>query len=119
MQTVRLIKIFAIAIIKLPERINSTVSALKVEKVLNPPQKPIKTNILKLWFVINFSLNTAIVIARIKQLKILEHSVARGKTDLKFDCTNAPIPKRARLPKPPPININSKLFMSLIQFQQI
>ena len=40
-QNATFIKMFNVASIKFPFRINSKVSKLKVEKVLNPPQNPI------------------------------------------------------------------------------
>lgn len=76
----------------LPERINSTVSKLKVENVLNPPQKPTTINNFKVGFAPNFSLNIPIASANTKQLTILDTNVAIGKEDLKFDFTNSEIP---------------------------
>ncbi len=73
------------AMIELPDFIKSTVSALKVENVLKPPQMPTKTNIFIFGFDINLSLKKAIVAASMIQLNTFEHKVAIGKTDLKFD----------------------------------
>ena len=87
--TVTLIKIFAIAINVLPERINSTVSKLKEEKVLNPPQNPAISRILNVEFEPIFSLNTPTINPKTIQLRILEHKVATGNTALKLSFTNS------------------------------
>lgn len=76
------IKIFAMAYIIFPLRINSTVSKLKEEKVLKPPQIPV---IIKnfMLLVSGFEFSNATVTARIIQLKIFEASVAMGNEVLK------------------------------------
>lgn len=84
MQTVILMRILAMAIIIFPERISSNVSKLKVENVLNPPQKPANINTLNEGFAIIFSLKIKTATARIRQLKMFEQSVATGKMLLKF-----------------------------------
>ncbi len=97
--------------VKFPAFINSIVSKLNVEKVLNPPQKPIKKNTFKFEVEIIFSLNIMIKMERIIQLIKLEHNVAIGKINLKFALTNSPILYLKMLPNPPPVNTNNKLFI--------
>ena len=77
-QTDTLIKTFAKAIIKFPERINATVSKLKVEKVLNPPQKPTTSNIFNTGYPSILLLNTPTINAKIKQLTLFDKNVAKG-----------------------------------------
>lgn len=110
---VTLIKMLAKAIIIFPERISSTVSKLKVEKVLKPPQKPTTISIRRVGFAPNFSLKKPTASARTIQLITLEQSVAIGKTDLKFVFTNSEMPYLTMLPKPPPKKTKSKLFILL------
>ena len=76
-----LIRIFAMAIPLFPLLKSSTVSKLKVEKVLNPPQKPITIRTANELFVKIFSLKIPTTIARTTQLIIFDTSVASGKTN--------------------------------------
>ncbi len=87
-----LIKILAIAKSVFPERINSTVSKLKVENVLKPPQNPITISILSPWLSATFSLNTPNANARIRVLNTFEINVAKGNELLKYDFTKNEMP---------------------------
>lgn len=106
-----LIKILIIAIVLLPVLKSSTVSKLKVENVLKPPQNPTNTSNLIVGLTGILVLNKNSVSAIIKQLMVFDKNVAKGKFVLKFVCTNIPIAYLNTLPTPPPKNTNSKLFM--------
>jgi len=62
-----------------PVRNNSTVSKLKVEKVLKPPQKPVIIKNFNKGFTFVLSAKIKTVTAKIIQLIILEQKVASGK----------------------------------------
>lgn len=67
--------IFSPAIPKLPFLINSNVSKLKVEKVLNPPQNPITIRYFKKYEFSIFDEKNEMKSAKTKQLKVLEINV--------------------------------------------
>lgn len=79
MQTTILRIIFKAAKVKLPDLIKSSVSLLKVENVLNPPQKPVRINKRKVGLEKIFSLKNPIATAITTQLRKLASSVPRGK----------------------------------------
>jgi len=62
-----------------PVRNNSTVSKLKVEKVLKPPQKPVIIKNFNKGFTFVLSAKIKTVTAKIIQLIMLEQKVAIGK----------------------------------------
>lgn len=86
-----LIKILIIAIVVLPVLNSSTVSKLKVENVLNPPQKPTNTINFIAGFTGSLALKKNSVNAIIKQLMVFDKNVAKGKFVLKVACTNTPM----------------------------
>tara|TARA_Y100000588_G_C13498644_1_gene604229 strand:+ start:102 stop:446 length:345 start_codon:yes stop_codon:yes gene_type:complete len=104
------IKTLQNAIIVLPDLSKYRVSKLKVENVLNPPQKPIIKNeenkLLSSLFIHAYN-----VIPRIIQLNVFENKVAKGNRVEEKRKTNLETPKRAKLPKPPPINTANKVFI--------
>ena len=87
------------------------VSKLKVEKVLNPPQKPTITSKRIIGCAFNFSENMYSISATKAELNTLEASVAIGKVVLKLSFTKVEIPYLTMLPNPPPINTAAKLYM--------
>lgn len=104
-------RIFVIAKAALPARMSSTVSKLKVEKVLKPPQIPTMMNERAPMLISVRWLKYVIVKARIAQLITLEKRVAIGKDDLKLVRTNSETPYLATLPNPPPKKTKRILFM--------
>lgn len=74
-QNVIFTSIFSPAIPKLPFFINSNVSKLKVEKVLNPPQNPITIRYFKKCEFSIFDEKNEMKSAKTKQLKVLEINV--------------------------------------------
>ena len=92
---------------KLPFRINSKVSKLKVEKVLNPPQKPITIKYLRKLEASILVENKVKATLRTKQLSTFAMRVPYGNPEGVAYTT----PKRAKLPKPPPIKIAIRIFI--------
>jgi len=60
-----------------------TVSCPKVEKVLNPPQKPVTIKGCNQFSQAPFCMKKTVVIANIKQAKTLEINVAKGNVWVK------------------------------------
>lgn len=73
-----------------------------MEKVLNPPQMPVTKNNFRLLLASNLLLNAQIESAKIKQLTILEESVAIGKESELFE-NSSPMIYLITLPIPPPM----------------
>lgn len=103
---ITLMQIFAIARIQFPERINSTVSKLKVEKVLNPPQNPVISS-NRIIPKLVFELIVKTTIASIAELKIFDISVEVGKEFSALFFSKYEMKYLAKLPNPPPINTST------------
>lgn len=86
------------------------ISPVKVEKVLNPPQKPTEKRNLNCGDKFDFSVSES-KMPKMKQLIKFAQKVAYGKVDL-FSERNSAMPKRQRLPNPPPIKTRRNLLIS-------
>ena len=77
-----------------------------MEKVLSPPQKPMRINNLIVFEELEESKKT-FVKAKIKQATTFETNVASGSWIINF-WKNKPIAKRTTEPNPPPRKTNKK-----------
>ncbi len=99
--------ILASAMIRLPFLISSKVSKLKVENVLNPPQNPITISGFKKSDDSILFEKVNMVSPKIMQLKTFAVNVPSGNSLL----YSLETPYLLRLPKPPPINIATRVIM--------
>ncbi len=95
------------------------------EKVLKPPQKPVKINSLSVacpcspaWFKIALFEITHMVIAKIVQATIFETKVAQGN-DVVILRKPKPIMYLRTQPIPPPINTNKKFIILSYNFSNL
>lgn len=88
---------------------SSNTSKLKVENVLKPPQKPTINKAWKLSVKFRDFETRKRISPKTMTLNRLETRVASGLIPSVFEWINRDIPKRDKLPKPPPIKTNNQV----------
>lgn len=107
-----LAKIFRRANLYSPTFIKDIVSKVKEEKVVNPPNNPVKIKSL----VLDDRFRTSAILQQRpikKEPIILTDNIPQGKVGNIERCTHVEIPKRNIVPMAPPV-IRSKTFIMLI-----